>query len=450
MNGAFRALLPGTAIAVLYLLYPKEPAFENRSAIGGGHGFQLLVRRPLSPLFLYEHSDVDEKVLLIRTIDVVEQMADVLPAAILQRALLQGGIADTGAMNKTLRDWLVPLGPVAAGYAISDLKIAWAECLNKSNCLNTAPFRLLAVVFRPDLAHFRCGSEVTEGSQVCDAEIRFDFGLVDTSGNQKALNLIFEFVLAPRLKADFQNLVSDWMKLKDATDLPTALRPRLNRDVFDPAALAGARVRISAQEGAEQPWDLYEYHFTGGIQQTDLDGEISPSWRGAPCTLSSTAASFVSGFDWKADRVVLADGLKTNQSQIPPAFRVELGKNVTGDQNVKIRSRLALNTCSGCHSIETGMFGPFNQIHHREQGKVSALSPFLTGATSGYGNPTMTGYHQVHIDFSGPDECGSQPEDHQFNDLLRRELYIQTLLTLSPSNTDWTTQLRGLAAYEAH
>jgi len=53
--------------------------------------------------------------------------------------------------------------------------------------------------------------------------------------------------------------------------------------------------------------------------------------------------------------------------------------NAPGINNLEARFNLAVNTCNGCHSVETGT--TFLQISPRFPGNEASLSGFLTGTT---------------------------------------------------------------------
>jgi hypothetical protein len=443
------------ALLTAYTLYPKVPRFEHRAALDPSSGLTSLTRPPVSPLLKLKYTSISDQVLLIRTLNVVDGLTDVAAPRIAQLALQTGGLATKDDMNQVVHAWLhqfvddhpIPLSSYPA------LEGAWQSCYDATaNCVDTVPLRLLAVVFRPDLAHFQCGGDSSEGSQACDAEIRFDYGLIDQSGKSQSLNAIFEFVLAPKSKSDFQKMAADWQSMKSisAADLPATLDQKLNTYLFATGAISSARVRISAEEGSAKPWDIYEYHFQNrGIERTNLDGEIGSKWYGGHCALSQPASQFAAGFDLNADRIAIPQALAVDASEFIAPFRIELGQPTAGSTiDPQVRFRLALNTCSGCHSTESGMAQPFSQIRNRDSGQVSTLSPFLTGSDTG-GDPTM-GYHTVSLTFNGLHDCQSPAETHSFNDLLRRELYLDKMLSLDPAANNWADQLRGLAAYEAH
>jgi hypothetical protein len=111
--------------------------------------------------------------------------------------------------------------------------------------------------------------------------------------------------------------------------------------------------------------------------------------------------------------------------------------------SVDLRQALALNSCSGCHSVaETS-----TKAHHlkgRKRGENSKLSPFLTGGPD-YGEPTA-GY----LEQPDPSTCRQNSTMRNFNDLLRRQQYMETVVGLNPMSRDWGTRLEHFLIYSAH
>jgi hypothetical protein len=78
----------------------------------------------------------------------------------------------------------------------------------------------------------------------------------------------------------------------------------------------------------------------------------------------------------------------------------------------EVRHQFSKNTCSGCHSQETGSF--FSHVRGRDKGQEAALSPFLTGFECGEQGTGCT---------EGEPFCTPDPvtgESRCFNELERR------------------------------
>ena len=117
----------------------------------------------------------------------------------------------TGGVDPDLGNQNWGLGSAASTL----LKDNWVPCADQTRCLDHAPFRLLAIAFRPDLADFLCGAD-KEGSDACGAEMHFEFGLISKNGGApQGFQVIVEFA-APRLtKTGFRSMVKDWSTLAD-------------------------------------------------------------------------------------------------------------------------------------------------------------------------------------------------------------------------------------------
>jgi hypothetical protein len=180
-------------------------------------------------------------------------------------------------------------------------------------------------------------------------------------------------------------------------------------------------------------WDVRQYSFdsTGRLKIADrLPEEIDRNQWIHNCNLTQPAVDF------------LASGANPNKlpsALLKPAMAsfdidpLEIGSKYSPN----LRFALALRSCSGCHSRrETGT--PVLHISPRKHHQKSQLSSFLTGiSTEAYGEPT-TGYYSA----PDPGTCSPNHPRRSFNDLLRRELYIDAVLSFKASDTDWTTKLR--------
>ncbi|MEO8660471.1 MAG: hypothetical protein ABI693_18525 [Bryobacteraceae bacterium] len=312
----------------------------------------------------------------------------------------------------------------------------WPACPDGHECLDRAPFRLLAIAFRPDLAEFRCGA-ATEGSDACGAEIHFEFGQIDAAGAPVKAAAIAEFAVPRQSKAEFQAMLRDWTGLAaidNSAALAKAVAEKWAR--YQPSFSIG-RVRLSAN--LLSVWIMQQYSFDNAgrlVVAAALPGEIDPlKWNGGDpkkCQLTPDATTFMKTY---------TGGVVPNQFLRQAAMAgvrtpIEVGAGYSRD----VRFGLAQNTCSGCHFQETGTF--VVHIKGRRRGEKSALSAFLTGngasGDASYGEPTC-GYH-VQKD-QGTCYSDAAP-NREFNDLLRRRLYLDTALALNPSDTNWSETLR--------
>lgn len=440
----------GLALALVagYAMYPKRAWFPDRAAaVPEGRAARMLVAAPQSPRVVLHHAETSEHVLLIRNPAVVDRQDLFGAGRVLRRALEAGGVAEAG-MDGALHTWL-------SGYyngTIEGLKADWPSCAGAGvHCLKEVPFRLLAVVFRPDLTRFRCGSETAEGVQSCGTEIRFEYGLVHAGGAKGDLQIIIEFVLADRGKQAFQDLVESWLRLSsvDWGKMAGALEQRLAADLWAGGAVRGVRLRLLSLVGV---WRMREFRFAGGrIDPAALDGEInlargdtSARWYGSDvCQLTAAAKHFLQVLPAAGEPLTIPAELSTQDVDLENRDLM-LGRD--GAPHSAVRFRLGLNLCSGCHNRETGMLSPFAHVRHREAGKTSPLSGFLTGTDTG--DPGL-GYYTAPRRFEAT-ACPPAAETHLFNDLLRRDEYIGKVRELSAASTDWTAKLKDLNTYQAH
>jgi hypothetical protein len=133
---------------------------------------------------------------------------------------------------------------------------------------------------------------------------------------------------------------------------------------------------------------------------------------------------------------------------------------VPDDRSNKLRFSLSLDSCYGCHGVETHglqinestaeQYMHFDQIRYREPDAPSTLSRFLTGAEDG----------QPHLYRTWPVRpptvkgCGPNAGDRLYNDLVRRTAFHLMVQTLQPSYPDdvWdkTLNAAGLTASQPH
>lgn len=244
-----------------------------------------------------------------------------------------------------------------------------------------APFRLLAIVYRPDL-HKRDANGVVLHA----GEVRFVYGFSDTL--RFPATVIFEFGLAANSDAQLNAWVDEFHAL---SQLPfgegynTALLSLLNK-VTRKGAVANkpngsALNQVRTNEirfGSE--WELREFKLdsaTGQLRQF---------------TVAQTPAN-------RHNRTaLLANYINANEAdilfgdhQIPNVFNGQAFAGAAsledqslftfwdapGINNPEARHVFSLNTCSGCHARETRTV--FQHIGSRSEGEVSALSAFLTG-----------------------------------------------------------------------
>lgn len=291
--------------------------------------------------------------------------------------------------------WLVASGCpsgapiVGAGACLLDLK--------------RAPFRLLAISNRTDLA---CAGYKGIG----DGEARFVFGVIDKSGNPRRAAIIFEYKLPPQRGGtpytveDWQN---DWHPLSSmAMGSPAYLNhlEKLLNDITAPGVWPGGpnngtaigQVRTNELDfGSGGPWKLRETNLQLGA------GGPSAQLLLANTTSEAPHDSFNMTGPLDSWLVANAPTLATfTQPALPPAWLggessaalpapSPIWRHSTPGAIAPIeRHHFAFNTCNGCHLQETNT--PFLHVGNRAAGTPSVLSPFLSTpvTTAGGGLPS--------------------------------------------------------------
>jgi hypothetical protein len=260
--------------------------------------------------------------------------------------------------------------------------------------LANAPFRLLAIIYRPDLG------VVTEDNTIINAgEARFVFSAVDLSQQndiERAPPLPFTLIFEYALPASDRQQVKAWAERWHALGrLPFGEQFNAALDhiteAFDGTAGSNTLARIRTNEGLDFPWQLREFH---------LDAQ-SAKLLNAP--VSNTP--HLSQLDHAGD---LSAYINSNRGQdIPLRF---VGGNADmpdrnfrwpamGISNNVLRHNFAMLTCNGCHTAETGRkaddtgrsgdtHAGFRHISGRLRDQEAALSEFLTGNPAIVKDPT--------------------------------------------------------------
>ncbi|HEX7025672.1 MAG TPA: hypothetical protein VF268_00380, partial [Gammaproteobacteria bacterium] len=293
-----------------------------------------------------------------------------------------------------------------------------------------SPFRLLGIVLRLDLRGAGGpygGGEAGEG--------RFVFTLHDGNCNNKPMTVILEYKVPLSGCLAVRNWAQKWKAL--------ATSPNYNADlaaltqVFSAAGAAPAapnqsaigQVRTNEFLPGSPLWEMREFvlpRVGGFLEETDVKQEPDTGWNNTP---------------------LLADYLNNNWPQLvgPPPAQHTIPLNYNGNPfrgasspvpqlwnapaafltvpttpspitppPATVRDdalfQLALNTCSGCHQVETGT--PFAHLDYNTPvGAPAILSGFLTG-------------------ISLPDPRNGAVMRH-FNDLARRALDLDHVAAMS-------------------
>jgi hypothetical protein len=293
--------------------------------------------------------------------------------------------------DQTVNTFTIPARPNMDPFVLQP----WPRTANGKLDLTKAPMRLLAIVNRLDLEDLAIGKA---------GEGRIVFGVTDQLGNPLEFTVILEYMLPAndedefRAWADaFHGLQSLPFPSEEYNAALQAITDRFTARNSVPAMVNGNGIidirtdEVALLPGAvvpadrfSTPWQLREFRLsptTGFMvpftvaQTADFDSvnnterlgrfinqneaiilterhEVPPSFEGAPLQGASIF----------------------NNSFFGPTFDVWDAPGIT---NPDARFRFALNTCSGCHGVESNV--SFLQITPRFAGEQSELSPFLTG-----------------------------------------------------------------------
>lgn len=431
LRRAVGLLLIALCATVSRSLCQEAPIFRNRAITENlsGRGRELIqsVRDP------DEHRRVSENALIIRNPVVLAALGDGPAfAGAVRSAFAAQGVARPEA-DVFMKAWI-------RGRRLTDPR--WQGQLEDS------PVRLLGVINRIDLA------ELSRDSRFYQAELRFEFAALPHPGPGTDLNIIAEFVLPSMNKSSFQRYAKAWAGLAALPQAGagseyyrqlTTLLNYIQRSKM-------ARLRTSSADSGG--WAFEQFGFTGnGLVAQFLMRQ--PNLELMNCvTPDAHLLAFLQDRMWSilASRYDLPRCLSKPRELLGsnPPIALTLPPSVDSRYKERLRFSLSINSCVGCHQSETGAAAPFAHLAFREQDKPSRLSNFLTGSTTG--NPS--------VDASSPGpppvllECSPHASVYQFNDLLRRDLYLHTVCRLSVSAPDqvWKYMLdtMGLTSFQPH
>ncbi|MGH8659044.1 MAG: hypothetical protein ACREV4_11375 [Gammaproteobacteria bacterium] len=288
----------------------------------------------------------------------------------------------------------------------------WPKLPDGKLDLTQAPMRLLGIVYRPDLRN----PGLDRGG-----EGRFVFGVLDRFGNKLQFTVILEYDLAAQTDAEVQTWAADFQNLSTLefgeafnTELE-AITNRFAGPGVAPDKINGSAIlRVRTNEIALAfPWELREFALSGnGRRLREVTVKQTPD-----IGLNNTGI-FAEWIDANAERI--RSKPNNGSIQVPSAFKGVpfLAGAIANNLDVwdapasdgEAVFRVALNTCNGCHGVESGT--SFLHVNPRTSGSEAVLSEFLTG--------TMV----------------SDPRDgeitREFNELEARSAEVDAILCPSP------------------
>lgn len=261
-----------------------------------------------------------------------------------------------------------------------------------------SPFRLLGIVLRLDLRG--AGGPYGGGDA---GEARFVFSLHDGNCNNKPMTLILEYKVPLSGCIAVRDWAQKWKALATSTnynvDLETLTQvfSAAGANPLAPNQSAISQVRTNEFLPGSPLWEMREFvlpHGGGFLQETDVKQEPDNGWNNTPLLANYLNANWplLVGPPPAQHTIPLSfagnpfRGARAPVPQLwnaPAAFlTVPTAPSPITPPPATIRDdalfELAVNTCSGCHQVETGT--PFAHLDYNTPvGSPAILSGFLTG-----------------------------------------------------------------------
>ncbi len=298
-----------------------------------------------------------EKELLIRDLAVVEDPARTGGTGAWTFGHLVAALAGPRDPKALAKDWLETWrssptldGERVAGNASKIDDILLGPWNADGFALGKAPFRLLAIVLRP---------EANGGP-----ELRFVFSAVSPAPARVALpfNAAFEYAVTPAFMRKWHDTLKPLARGTAA--YLNALELLTEEAIHDATKLNGSSLKqLRTNEIAvDNPWDLREFHLEAAAGGTLARARLA----GQPKVKFDGDARLATG---------VTPGMETYMAIIPSK---DFRWNIPGASESD-RFTFAMRTCAGCHALETRT--NFVHIKPREAGKKAELSSFLQSRT---------------------------------------------------------------------
>ena len=279
--------------------------------------------------------------------------------------------------------------------------------------LDFAPFRLLAIVTRLDLRNHPAVHLVAPNpNDVSAGELRFVFGVLDPATcSPLQFTTIFEYGLRANSMRDVKNFATQIHALGSLPAGSEIYKAAL-QTLTDGVVLNNSINQIRTNEIALAfPWELREFELNRTI------GQLQPTTVKLTPDSNRNGTGDISAFiNANISQLLFIDPF-TNEPNPRHNFPTAAGNSLadgtiwdaTGIINSEARFQFGLNTCNGCHETETAT--AFLHVRPRFFNSPTLLSGFLTGSVV---NDPITG------------------EQHQFDDLARRERDLNFILNATP------------------
>jgi hypothetical protein len=252
--------------------------------------------------------------------------------------------------------------------------------------LGNAPFRLLAIVYRPDL-----GVIEQDGTIRSAGEARFVFTALDLSKTRNLdeagplpFTVIFEYGLNASNRDGVKAWAERWHGLGrlDAGPSYNAALQAITDSFARPGATGGRLNQIRTNEGLRLPWQLREFRLDAASARL-----VNAPLKDTPHRqLVYDSSELVDFINTRPDDDLPRKFLSGSADVPHKGFRwpqVRITNNV-------LRHNFALRTCNGCHGAETGAKADdnrleqpahrgFRHISGRMRDERATLSEFMTG-----------------------------------------------------------------------
>jgi hypothetical protein len=323
--------------------------------------------------------------------------------------------------DQTVNGQLIPARPLIRSVIIDPWRTASGCAGSDVACvldMAKAPFRLLAIVNRPDLRRVPTSSEPGMAGQG-----RFVFGALGANVERLPFTVIFEYQLPILYSSDILSWAQRWHALGNYP-----FGPRYNEKLFAvtrgfarrnaaPRLVNGsALLQIRTNEVPLSPveprlWEMREFVLsssTGLLKPVTVKQEVRASLNGTSSLgdwVAGNASAILAGTH-VVPNTWLGQPFQAAAAPVPST----LAWAVPGATE-EVRHAFGQGTCSGCHKSETAT--SFLHVRTREAGSPSLLSAFLTEQLGPTG-PRMTDFHAL-LNTPAPDRvrdgCG---RDHRW------------------------------------
>lgn len=299
------------------------------------------------------------------------------------------GITPSQFVKRLLEEWVLDQtinGPdVPARTAINGVISSWQTASGGPNLdMSKAPFRLIAIVNRIDLA-----DNPGYGGSANSGEMRFVFGLMNNCQPTR-FAVIFEYGVPPKSCSGLKNYAQQWRNLSGLALGSPAYNAALQA-ITDPIAVHGAGGTKPNGSALNQLrtnenflnllWELREFRINAASrlleQTTTKQTPITTFNNGTALRdyINNNQAAILNS-TYVVDLLLNGSPFLSGSAPMPPG--VWNGAAVVNNNDA--RNKFSLGTCSGCHFTETQT--PFVHIDPSSPiGTPAQLSQFLTGFT---------------------------------------------------------------------